>query len=68
MSRFDQEWALVPSAARWLAVLLSLGFVALMAAIFLLPAFASGNRHALWAVVPIFLVTLCGIVPPTARC
>ena len=63
MSRFDQEWALVPQAARWIAALVSLGFVALMAAVFLLPAWASGDRHAVYALVPIFLLALSGLVP-----
>jgi double zinc ribbon protein len=63
MSRFDQEWGLVPQAARWIAVLVSLGFVALMAAIFLLPAWASGDRHAVYTLVPIFLLALSGVVP-----
>ena len=38
MSRFDQEWALVPTGARWTAALVALAFAALMAGIFLLPA------------------------------
>jgi len=63
MSRFDQEWAVVPTAARWLAVLVSLAFAALMGAIFLLPAIASGDSRALYALGPIFLLTLFGIVP-----
>ena len=63
MSRFEQEWALVPAAARWLAALASLAFVSLMAAIFLLPAYASGDSRALLTLVPIFLLALFGIVP-----
>ena len=63
MSRFDREWALVPQAARWIAALASLAFVALMAAVFLLPAWASGEARALYALVPIFLLTLFGVVP-----
>jgi hypothetical protein len=63
MSRFEQEWALVPQAARWIAGLVSLAFVALMAAVFLLPAFASGDRHAVYALVPIFLLAVSGVVP-----
>ena len=45
MSRFEQEWALVPAAARWLAALASLAFAALMAAVFLLPAYAAADRR-----------------------
>jgi hypothetical protein len=63
MSRFDQEWGLVPNAARWLAALVSLGFVALMAVVFLLPAFASGDGAQSGWLAPIFLLTLFGIVP-----
>ncbi|HEY7921725.1 MAG TPA: zinc ribbon domain-containing protein [Vicinamibacteria bacterium] len=63
MSRFDQEWGLVPTAARWLAVLVSLAYAALMAAVFLLPAWAAGDRHAVLTLVPIFLLALLGVVP-----
>jgi hypothetical protein len=62
MTRFEQEWALVPAVARWLAVFVALAYAALMAAVFLLPAYASGDSRAL-ALVPIFLVTLIGDVP-----
>jgi hypothetical protein len=63
MSRLEQEWAIVPQAARWLAVLASLAYAALMAAIFLLPATAAGDPRALWTLGPIFLVSLVGAVP-----
>lgn len=63
MSRFDREWALVPTAARWTAVLLSLAFGALMAAIFLLPAFVERDPKALVVLAPFFLLTLVGAVP-----
>ena len=63
MSRFDQEWAVVPTAARWLAVLASLAYAALMVAVFLLPAWAAGDRHAVLMLVPIFLLALLGVVP-----
>ena len=56
MSRFEQEWALVPAAARWLAALASLAFAALMAAIFLLPGYAPGTESRSTG-RPIFLVT-----------
>jgi len=63
MSRFDQEWALVPTGARWTAVLVALAFTALMAAIFLLPAFAAHDGKALLVLLPMFLLTLVGAVP-----
>ena len=63
MSRFDQEWAIVPTAARWLAVLASLAYAALMAAVFLLPAWAARDRHAVSTLVPIFLLALLGVAP-----
>jgi hypothetical protein len=63
MSRFDEEWAIVPAGARWAAALVSLAFVALMAAFFLLPALAAHDHRAMFALVPIFLLTLFGVVP-----
>jgi hypothetical protein len=63
MSRFDQEWALVPAGARWTAVLAGLAFTALMAAIFLLPAFAAQDSKALLVLSPIFVLSLVGAVP-----
>jgi hypothetical protein len=63
MSRFDQEWALVPSGARWTAVLVALAFTALMGAFFLLPGFAAHDSRALLVLAPMFLLTLLGAVP-----
>jgi hypothetical protein len=63
MSRFDQEWAVVPTVARWLAVLASLAYAALMAAVFLLPAIASHDRQAWAPLGTIFLLALIGVVP-----
>jgi hypothetical protein len=63
MSRVEQEWALVPAAARLLAALAALAFVAMMATFFLLPAYGSGDRRALYALGPMFLLTLLGAVP-----
>ena len=54
---------MVPTAARWLAVLASLAYAALMVAVFLLPAWAAGDRHAVLMLVPIFLLALLGVVP-----
>ena len=63
MSRFDQEWALVPDGARWTAVLVTLAYVALMAGIFLLPPLAGHDPKALLVLSPFFLLTLVGAVP-----
>jgi hypothetical protein len=62
MSRFEQEWAVVPTAARWLAVLAALADTALMGLIFLLPASAHGDSRALLALVPMFFLSLFGAV------
>jgi hypothetical protein len=61
MSRFDQEWALVPTGARWTAVLVALALAALMAGIFLLPV-AVNEPKAVVFVLPIFLASLIGAV------
>ncbi len=66
MSRFEEEWALVPAAARWIAVLVSLAYAALMAAIFLLPALAAQEPRVLFGTVPVLLLTLIGVVPIAA--
>ena len=63
MSRLEREWAIVPTAARWIAVLAALAYTALMAAIFLLPAAAAGDTRALYALGPIFLLSVLGAVP-----
>jgi len=60
MSRFEREWAVVPMAARWLAVLAALLDAVLMAAIFLLPATAHGDAKAVLVLLPIFLLSLLG--------
>jgi len=62
MSRFDQEWSLVPTGARWTAALVTLALTSLMAAIFLLPALAERNTTAVLVLSPIFLVSLLGAV------
>ena len=61
MSRFDQEFALVPTGARWTAVLVALAFAALMAGIFLVPV-AANEPKALVFVLPVFLASLMGAV------
>ena len=59
MSRFDQEFALVPEGARWTAALVVLAFAALMTGIFLVPV-AVNEPKALVFVLPLFLATLIG--------
>ena len=68
MSRFDQEWALVPTGARWTAALVALAFAALMGAIFLLPAFTAQGPKALRCSSPIFLLTLVGASRSRSTC
>jgi hypothetical protein len=65
MSRFDQEWALVPAGARWTAALVALVFVAPMAAFFLAPPLVEGNTKALLILSPFLLLTLLGAVAIT---
>jgi hypothetical protein len=59
MSRFDREFALVPTGARWTAALVVLAFAALMAGIFLVPV-AVNEPKALVFVLPVFLASLLG--------
>lgn len=63
MSRFDEEWALVPTGARWTAALVALAFVALMGGLFLLPAVAERDPKAFAILSPFFFLTLLGAVP-----
>ncbi len=60
MTRFEQEWTLVPSVARWVAVLVALAMAALMASIFLLPLLVEGEYKGLLFTFPLFLMTLIG--------
>jgi hypothetical protein len=60
MTRFEEEWALVPAGARWAAVLVALAFTALMAGLFLLPLIVEHQYKALLFVLPVFLMTLIG--------
>ena len=62
MNRFDQEWALVPAAARWLAALAALACAALGATFFFCRRVPSGDQKALYALGPMFLATLVGAV------
>jgi hypothetical protein len=61
MSRFDQEFALVPEGARWTAALVCLAVTALMGAIFLVPGLAERNGTALLVMSPFFLLSLIGV-------
>jgi hypothetical protein len=61
MSRFEQEWAFVPSGARWTAALVCVAVTCLLAAVFFLPAFAERNGMALLVMLPVFLAALVGV-------
>jgi len=62
MTRFEQEWALVPVPARWIAALAFLAMAGLMASLFLLPLIVEHEYKGLLFVFPIFLMTLIGAV------
>jgi hypothetical protein len=62
MSRFDQEWALVPAGARWIAALAGLALAGLMAGIFILPLLLEREYKGLLFVAPFFLLSLIGAV------
>jgi hypothetical protein len=59
MSRFEQEFAIVPTAARWIAVFVALALATLMAGIFLVPVSLTEPR-SLPFVLPVFLASLIG--------
>jgi len=61
MSRFDQEFALVPEGARWTAALVCLAVTALMGAVFLVPGLAERNGTAFLVMSPFFLLSLVGV-------
>jgi len=61
MTRFDQEFALVPEGARWTAALVCLAVTALMGALFLVPGFAERDGTALLVMSPFFLLSLIGV-------
>ncbi len=62
MTRFEQEWAVVPVPARWIAVLAFLAMGGLMASLFLLPLIVEHEYKGLLFVFPIFLATMIGAV------
>jgi Double zinc ribbon len=61
MTRFEQEFALVPEGARWTAALVCLAVTALMAGIFLVPGFAEKDGTAILVLAPVFLASLVGV-------
>ena len=61
MSRFEQEWALVPTGARWTAVLVCLVVMSIVGGIFLLPGLAERNGTAILVMLPFFLASLVGV-------
>jgi hypothetical protein len=61
MTRFEQEWALVPEGARWTAALVCLAVVFLTGSIFLLPGFLERDPTAVLMMSPLFLLTLLGV-------
>jgi hypothetical protein len=62
MTRFEQEWTVVPVPARWIAVLVLLAFGGLMASIFILPLLVEHEYQGLLFVIPVFLMSLIGAV------
>lgn len=62
MTRFDEEWALVPAGARWTAALVAVAMTALMASLFLLPLIVEHEYRSLLFVFPVFLMSLIGAV------
>jgi Double zinc ribbon len=60
MSRFENEWAVVPDGARWSAVLVCLVVTALMAGVFLVPGF-TGRGVAPARLVPLLFASLLGV-------
>jgi hypothetical protein len=64
MSRFEQELAIVPKAARFVAGLASLAMAALFGGVFVLPVLAmrEGRGLQFLPLLPVFLAALLGIV------
>lgn len=61
MTRFEQEWAVVPDGARWTAVLVCLLVAGLTGSIFLMPGFLERDPTAVLMMLPLFLLTLLGV-------
>jgi Double zinc ribbon/Phospholipase_D-nuclease N-terminal len=60
MSRFEREWALVPEAARWIAVLVCLACAVLIGSMVWFPAVAAGGAKMALVTAPILLASLIG--------
>jgi hypothetical protein len=58
MSRFDQEWAVVPEATRWIAALLGLVVFSSIGWIFLLPVVIQHDARTTLAVSPFLFLAL----------
>jgi Double zinc ribbon len=61
MSRFEREWAIVPTGARWTALLVGLAVTCLTATFFLLPGFAERDGTSFLVRLPIFIASLVGV-------
>jgi hypothetical protein len=61
MTRFEQEFALVPEGARWTAALVCLAVTALMAGLVLVPGLAERDGTAVLVLAPVFLASLIGV-------
>ena len=61
MSRFEQEWALVPKGARWTAALLCLVVTSIVGGVFLFPGLAERNGMAVLLLLPFFLASVVGV-------
>ena len=61
MSRFEQEWAVVPTAARWIAALVTLLYLSLMVAMFV-PALRSPSPEFMLAGSLVLVGSLVGAV------
>jgi Double zinc ribbon len=60
MSRFEREWAIVPTGARWTALLVSLAILCCTATFLLAPGFAQRDTPLLVR-LPLLFVSLVGV-------
>jgi hypothetical protein len=60
MSRFEREWAIVPTGARWTALLACLAVLCFTATFFFLPGLAERDTPLLVR-IPIFVASLVGV-------
>lgn len=58
MSRFDQEWAVVPQGARWIAAFVGLVVAASIGGIFFVPVIVERDAKALVVLSPFFLLAV----------